>query len=105
MAIAYERNTNLAYNTEALRDCGRKYAEIAKELRTLAKNLNRTFYDLQEKGWTTPAGTTFYELTQTNWEENVEMYADLLDTLKACLDYAADRYDRLTVDHIESVLS
>ena len=99
--LAYEKNTDLAFDTGALRQYGNEYANIAKELRTIANNLDKCLSDLKENGWTTPAGTAFYKMTETNWKKNIEKYAALLDTLKSILDDAASQYDRLVEDHIE----
>ncbi len=101
MALADERNTSLAFDTTTLRDCGSRYERIADELRTMAKRLNTCLFALKDGGWTTPAGSMFQKMTETNWEENIEKYADLLDTLKRILDNAADQYDGLVTDHIE----
>ncbi len=101
MSLAYERNVDLAFDTDVLRDCARKYADIAKELRTMSTNLDQCLLDLKENGWTTPAGTAFYEMTKTNWKENIEKYADLLETLEDILNDASKSYDDLVENHIE----
>jgi len=56
---------------------------------------------LSESGWTTPAGTAFHKMTQTNWKNNIEKYADLLDTLDDILVQASKKYDDLVVNYIE----
>ena len=89
MAIAYEGNTDLAFDTGVLRKAAREYKEIATELRGLSSDLDRLLQTLKDSGWTTPAGTAFYEMTNTNWEKNIEKYANLLDTLNnASISYA-----------------
>lgn len=102
MALSYEGNTDLAFDTTVLRDYGNRYAEIAKDLRSMASKLDDCLQQLEESGWTTPAGTAFHKMAQTNWEENIEKYADLLDTLKDILDQASKKYDNLVINHIEN---
>ena len=101
MALAYESNTDLAYDTDVLRKCGEDYKKIADDLREMAKKLNDLLTDLKNNGWTTPAGSAFQEMVETDWEENIEKYANLLDTLQKILNESADKYDHLTTDHIE----
>jgi len=101
MALAYEGNTDLAFDTTVLRDYGNRYAEIAKNLRSMASKLDGCLQQLEESGWTTPAGTAFHKMAKTNWEENIKKYADLLDTLKDILDQSSKKYDNLVVNHIE----
>lgn len=101
MALAYEGNTSLAFDTTAMRQYGTKYANIATELRDMATRLDDCLKELSESGWTTPAGSAFQKMAQTNWEDNIEKYAELLDTLKNILDQAANKYDDLTTDYIE----
>ncbi len=101
MALAYEGNTSLAFDTEVLRKCGDRYARIATDLRNMARNLNNCLEQLKNSGWTTSAGTAFHEMVQTNWEENIKKYADLLDQLKNILDQASRDYDNLVFNHID----
>lgn len=101
MALAYEGNTDLAFDTTILRNNGKKYGKIAGDLRNMAEKLDDCLRQLKESGWTTPAGTAFHEMVQENWKENMEKYANLLDTLKEILDQAADKYDNLVTNHIE----
>ena len=102
MALANEKNTDLAFDTSVLRRCGEDYSKIAEELRTMAQNLNKSLADLAASGWTTPAGTAFQKMAETNWESNIQKYADLLDTLRSILDAAAQDYDNLVSNHIET---
>ena len=103
MALAYEGNTDLAFETTVLGDCATKYSGIATDLRTLSADLDKCLQDLTDEktGWSTPAGTAFHKMTQINWEENIEKYADLLDTLCEILQEAVKDYDNLTTNHIE----
>ena len=101
MALAYEKNVDLAYDTEVFRTCGARYGELATNLRDLAGKLETCLSDLKSTGWTTPAGSTFYELTQTHWRDNIEKYAKLLDTLKETLEAAARDYEDLSENYIE----
>lgn len=101
MALAHEGNTDLAFDTTVLRNYGNRYSQIANDLRGMSSRLDDCLQELKESGWTTPAGTAFHKMAQTNWEENIEKYADLLDTLKDILDQAAKKYDNLVSDHIE----
>lgn len=103
MSIANENHVSLGYDTTALRQYASQYAQIAKDLRSMAKKLDTCLRELKEDGWTTPAGTAFHEMTEVNWEENIEKYADLLDTLKEALEYACKKYENLTTNHIERV--
>lgn len=104
MAIAYEKNVDLAFDTGVFRECGSKFIEIAEKLRTMSTNLNTCLLTLKDSGWTTPAGTAFQAMTEVNWKEEIDKYADLLETLKDCLDYAAEEYDGLVTNHIEKLL-
>lgn len=101
MALAYEGNTDLAFDTTVLREYGNRYVQIAKDLRSMAQRLDDCLQALEDSGWTTPAGTAFHKMAKTNWEENIEKYADLLDTLKDILDQASKKYDNLVTNHIE----
>ncbi len=101
MGLAYESNTDLAFNTADLRDKAGKYGEIANELRTMAKDLDDCLTELKNNGWTTPAGSAFQKMADTNWKQNIERYAAMLDTLKEILSDAAGQYEALVTDHIE----
>ena len=101
MGLAQEKDINLAYDTVSLRHYGAQYGKIAAEMRQMAKDLNRCLADLKESGWTTPAGTAFHKMTECNWEDNIKMYADLLDTLQEAIEYACKTYDSLSRNHIE----
>lgn len=101
MALSYEGNTSLAFDTSVLREYGNRYGNIATELRDMAGKLDNCLSDLEQSGWTTPAGTAFHEMVNTNWKENIEKYAALLETLNSCLVSAAAEYDTLVSDHIE----
>lgn len=101
MALSYERSTSLAFDTDALRKYGDEYRKIADDLRVMANKLDNCLSELSNSGWTTPAGQEFEKLVKTNWSENIEKYAALLDTLRNILYSAADEYDDLVVNHIE----
>lgn len=101
MVLANEGNTDLAFDTVTLKACGSRYAEIAKELRTMAEQLDACLQELEESGWTTPAGTAFHKMAQTNWNENIKKYADLLETLNDIMGEAVQKYDNLVVNNIE----
>ncbi|MGN0316974.1 MAG: WXG100 family type VII secretion target [Lachnospira sp.] len=102
MAIAYEKNTDLAFDTEVLRQAARDYGEIATDLRKMSTDLDDLILKLKNSGWTTPAGTAFYEMTETNWSKNIEKYASLLDTLENILKDAASDYDTLMTDYVRT---
>ena len=102
MSLEGEKNTDLAFDTTTLKDYGEKYATIASDLRDMAIKLDNCLEELEKTGWTTPAGTAFHKMVQTNWKDNIEKYAALLDTLKKAIDYAAGKYDKLVVDYIET---
>lgn len=101
MELQYEGNTDLAFDTTVMRAYGQKYADIAEDLRDMADALDRTLAALTSEGWTTPAGSAFYKMTQTNWKDNIEKYASMLDTLKQIIDSATSDYDSLVTNHIE----
>ena len=100
MALSDNR-CDLAFDTAALRDCGKRYAEIGEELKEMADELDSCLLNLSQSGWTTPAGTAFHKLTQTNWKQNIEKYANLLDTLDKILQNAGKEYEDLVSNHIE----
>lgn len=100
MALAYEGNTDLAFDTSVLKSAAKEYENVAKELRKMAADLDVLIKNLKDKGWTTPAGTAFYEMTDTNWSKNIEKYAALLDTLNNILKNAAVDYDDLMTDYV-----
>lgn len=102
MAIAHERNTDLAFDTGVLKKAAKEYAGIAKDLRTMAQKLDSLLQQLEDSGWTTPAGSAFHEMTSTNWQQNIEKYAGLLETLDSILQKAADEYDDLVDNHINT---
>ena len=102
MAIAYEGNTDLAFDTGVLRKAAGEYKQIASDLRDMSSKLDSLLSGLQSRGWTTPAGTAFYEMTNTNWEKNIEKYASLLDTLDGILIKAADEYESLMSSYVRT---
>lgn len=103
MALQYESNTSLAFDTDVFRECGKKYAEIAGAMRNYATNLDKILSDLASAGWSTPAGEAFYEMTKINWSADIEKYAALLNTLQSILNDAARRYDSLVANNIETL--
>lgn len=102
MAIAYEGNTDLAFETDILKKGAKEYGEVAKELRDMADKLDKLLVDLAAEGWSTPAGTAFHDMTSINWKNNIEKYAALLDTLNNILVRAAAEYDGLMADHVRT---
>ncbi len=98
MALQYESNTDLAFNTDVLRDCGNKYGNIAGELRSYASQLDSLLSDLASSGWTTPAGLAFAEMAKTNWSQDIEKYADILEHLNTLLTESAGMYEGLADD-------
>lgn len=102
MAIAYERNTDLAFNTEVFKKAAQNYKDIASELRSMANKLDKLLTELKKSGWTTPAGTAFHAMVNTNWENNIKKYASLLDTLNSILIKAAGEYDTLMTDYVRT---
>lgn len=101
MELQYEGNTDLAFDTTVMRAYGQKYADIAETLREMAESLDSTLETLANEGWTTPAGSAFHKMTQTNWKDNIEKYADLLDTLKNIINTSCKEYESLVSNHIE----
>lgn len=101
MSLAYEANTDLAFDTDKLRGCAKQYGEIADELRDMAAKINGLLNDLKTSGWTSPAGSAFQAMVETNWEENIQKYASLLETLEDILERAASKYDDLIRDYVE----
>ena len=101
MALQNEGNTSLAFDTQVLRDYGKKYGQIADRLRNLASDLDDCLSTLTQSGWTTEAGKTFESLVDTNWQKNMNKYANLLDTLETILGQAATEYENLEDNHIE----
>lgn len=100
MAIAHESNTSLAFDTRVLKKAAKDYSEVATDLREMATELDTLLQQLEASGWTTPAGTAFHDMTNTNWKQNIEKYAALLDTLNSILVRAADEYEDLVDNHI-----
>ncbi len=100
MAIAYEKNTDLAFDTGILRKAATEYANVAEELRNMAERLDSLIQALKDQGWTTPTGTAFYEMTNVNWKNNIEKYAALLCTLECILNEAAGQYEDLMANHV-----
>ncbi|MCI3924736.1 WXG100 family type VII secretion target [Paenibacillus sp. TRM 82003] len=101
MALAYESNTDLAFDTVALREYGKRYGNVAADLRSMSEKLEKCLAELKENGWTTPAGSAFHKMANTNWRDNIDKYAALLDTLQGILEAAATEYDELVENHIE----
>ncbi|MBQ8210275.1 MAG: WXG100 family type VII secretion target [Clostridia bacterium] len=101
MSLATEGNTDLAFDTTVLRDYGNRYGQIATDLRNMSTKLNNCLSELKDSGWTTPAGSAFQKMAETNWEDNIDKYADLLDTLKDILFQASKQYDNLAINYIE----
>lgn len=102
MAIAYENKTDLGFDTEVLRKAAGEYEAVAIDLRNMATRLDEMLNTLKQEGWTTPAGSAFHQMTETNWEQNIEKYAALLETLKQILSEAATEYDELMADYVRT---
>ncbi len=102
MALAYEGNTDLTFDTGALRRCGKDYLKVAQDLEGMAARLDSLLTQLSDSGWTTPAGKEFQKMAETNWEENIKRYADLLKTLDSILNEASMYYDNLEDSYIET---
>ena len=100
MAIAYEKNTDLVFDTGILRKAATEYANVAEELRNMAERLDSLIQALKDQGWTTPTGTAVYEMTNVNWKNNIEKYAALLCTLESILNEAAGQYEDLMANHV-----
>lgn len=100
MAIAYENNTSIAFDTDVLKNAAKEYGNIAVELKEMASQLDELISNLKDSGWTTPAGTAFYEMMDTNWSQNIGKYASLLETLQKILTSAATQYEGLMKDHV-----
>ena len=100
MALAYETNTDLAFDTEVLIQAGKDYAKVAEDLNALASDLDETLELLAQEGWSTPAGTAFYKMTQNGWQENIGKYVDLLNTLNEILTDAANQYNELMESYV-----
>lgn len=92
---------DLEFDTDALRRYAQEYGTIANDLRTMADRLMRLLDNLKSVGWTTPAGEAFAEMVDMDWKENIEKYAQLLETLQDILESSASEYDNL-VTHIEN---
>ena len=102
MGLAYERNTDLAFDTNILSSASTRYKEVSDKLSKLASELNRLLGELSASGWTTPAGSAFSEMVDEDWEKNIQKYTSLLDTLCDILEYASEQYDSLITDHIRT---
>lgn len=102
MELAYEGNTDLAFDTDVLKIAAADYGYIADELKGMSEELDGLLSDLKAEGWTTPAGTAFYEMTETNWSKNIGKYADLLNMLAGILRDAAASYDNLMAENIRN---
>lgn len=72
MALQYEKNTDLAFDTTVMRNCANKYGQIASDLIGMASDLDSCLSTLKSTGWTTPAGSAFYELTETDWKKTLK---------------------------------
>lgn len=102
MAIAYEGNTDLGFDTAVFRKVAGKYKEVATDLRNMAEQLDSLLVELKSSGWTTPAGSAFHEMTNTNWKKNIEKYANLLDMLQQALESSASEYDDLMSSYVRT---
>lgn len=103
MSLAYESNTDLAFNTSVMRKYGKKYGSLADDLRDMASSLNDCLTELAQTGWTTSAGQQFQKMAENNWEKTIEQYAGLLDTMESIMSEAAEMYEELTENYIETV--
>ena len=102
MALAFEANTSLAFDTVALSEYGNRYGKIAEELRKMSDELDKCLSELKSSGWTSEAGQEFHKMANINWRKNIEKYADLLDTLKTILVAASSNYDSLVTNYVET---
>ena len=102
-SLAYEKNVSLAFDTEVMRECASNYAEVAETLETLSTELTECLQDLTATGWTTPAGTAFSEMVDTDWSKSLAKYISLMNTLSEVLTTSAKEYDNLVTYDIDKV--
>lgn len=100
MALQNEGNTSLAFDTNVMRNCANKYGQIASDLIQMASDLDACLATLEAAGWTTPAGSAFHKMTESDWKQNIEKYSNLLITLKNILNESANKYDALVENYI-----
>lgn len=103
MELAYEGNTNLAFNTLVMRNCATRYSQVADNLDGLSTELSTCLTDLKNTGWTTPAGTAFSEMVNEDWCKCLGKYTGMLRTLTNILNESATIYDELVTGDISVV--
>lgn len=101
MSLDTHSNTDLAYDTDVFRQATQTYCDVAIDLRQKVSDMQKCLDTLTDSGWTTPAGIAFLNMVDDNWSQNIEKYADLLDTLQQILIEASQKYDELTTNYIE----
>lgn len=104
MALAYEGNTDLAFDTALFNDCAEKYEGYAEDLNDISNELEITMAKLTDvsNGWNTPAGKKFKSMVVDDWDTNIEQYTDLLKTLADMIRQAAKDYESLYETDIEN---
>ena len=100
MALANEKNVSLAVDTDLLIRRGKEYGKIAEKIRKLSSEFDNCICQLKESGWTTDAGEAFQKMADSNWKKNMDLYADLLDTLQDILNQSAREYENLIDSYI-----
>ena len=102
MSLAYESGADLAIDTDVIKIAGEEYKKIGQEMRYMAKTLDSLLQELKSEAWTTGAGEAFQSMVSTKWSENINKYANMLDTMNDMLAKAAGDYEKLLEDHIRN---
>lgn len=101
MSLSSEKNIDLGYDTDVMRNGAQKFGDHATKLRTLRDEMQTCLDNLTSSDWTTKAGVAFAAMVESNWSDNMKNYAGLLEMLQKALNESADKYDELTADYIE----
>lgn len=102
MELSSEKNVDLGYDTDLIRDTAKVFADNASLIRDLMDKMDTCLTNLTSTEWTTNAGKAFEAMVDSNWKQNMNRYAGLLEMFDQALRESADKYDELTTDYIET---
>lgn len=93
--IAYEGNNDLSFDTEVFDRAAKVYREKSEQLGMIKNDLLNMIEQLKDGGWKSAAGKAFYGNLHANWADDIQRYADLMETLAECIEEASRAYEDL----------
>lgn len=90
----------LKYDTEMMRGQAKKLNDSAKEIRKAVNSMLENVATLKGE-WVGDGATALFGKLDTNWQDPINKYAEMLRELSDALSDAAGRYDALQSDYAQ----